>query len=309
MTAPPTNDTGGGTEPTTEEQPLTAQIIPNATQAYTGATIKFDASITGGTPPYTYSWYALDLGVVIDQDRSIILNFFEPGTFNYILTATDNMGQTASDSVQIHIRERLPGGVGPEPGGVAPPDEEPFRAEIIPNATQGFPSLYIRFDSKVIGGTPPYSYTWSFSGLAPDRPDMILDVGPIPENYYITGFHRPGTYTVILGVTDSTGRTASSNSVQITVEERPGGVLPPTETGQEGQPPGGGLLPGTVPGEEQPQVPPTVPDEGETGGGVTDEPEEGGEEDTIGEEEAPAEEAPPAVEEEEAATPANEGGG
>jgi hypothetical protein len=55
------------------------------------------------------------------------------------------------------------------------------------------------------------------------------------------------------------------------------GVLPPPETGQEGQPPGA-LLPGIVPGEEQPQVPPpTVPgeEEGEptTGGG---EEEQGG---------------------------------
>jgi PKD repeat protein len=91
-----------------------AEIIANATQAYTGATIKFDASIRGGTPPYSYSWSS-DLGLIIDQDRSITLNFFEPGTFTYILTATDSNGQTASDTVQITVEERPAGGVLPPP--------------------------------------------------------------------------------------------------------------------------------------------------------------------------------------------------
>src|SRR5215211_5180322 len=100
-----------------------AEIIANATQAYTGATIKFDASITGGVPPYSYTWSVPNVGA-IDQDRSITQMFFEPGTFTYILTARDSMGQTVSDTVQIVISER-PGGVLPPPetggGGGQPP--------------------------------------------------------------------------------------------------------------------------------------------------------------------------------------------
>jgi hypothetical protein len=91
---PATNDTEGGvTELTSSatEPPLIAEIIPNATQAVAPATIRFDANITGGAPPYTYSWSS-DLGL-IDQDRSITLNFFEPGTFTYLLTATDARGR------------------------------------------------------------------------------------------------------------------------------------------------------------------------------------------------------------------------
>jgi hypothetical protein len=130
---PPTNDTvtpppngNGGVLPppeTGEEGqppgggvllPLRAEIIPNATQAVAPATIKLDADITGGAPPYSYSWSVPDRGM-IDQDRSITQMFFEPGTFTYILTATDSNGQTVSDSVQIVIRERLSGGVLPPP--------------------------------------------------------------------------------------------------------------------------------------------------------------------------------------------------
>ena len=86
-----------------------AEIIANATQAYTGATIKFDASITGGVPPYSYTWSVPNVGA-IDQDRSITQMFFEPGTITYILTARDSNGNTVSDTVQIVIQERLPRG-------------------------------------------------------------------------------------------------------------------------------------------------------------------------------------------------------
>jgi hypothetical protein len=60
-------------------------------------------------------------------------------------------------------------------------------------------------------------------------------------------FFDPGTFTYTLSARDSDGQTVS-DSVQIVIRERlGGGVLPPPETGQEGQPLGGALLPRTVP--------------------------------------------------------------
>src|ERR671923_277752 len=115
----------GGAVGSATEPPLRVEAIANATQAVAPATIRLDANITGGARPYSYSWSDPNLGL-IDQDRSITLNFFDPGTFTYILTARDSKGQTVSDTVQIVIRERLPteGIVAPEPGGIAPPQEE-----------------------------------------------------------------------------------------------------------------------------------------------------------------------------------------
>src|SRR5215208_412128 len=128
---PATNDTGGGeitelTTPSSSEPPLRVEAIANATQAVAPATIRLDANITGGAPPYSYSWSVPDLGV-IDQDRSITQMFFEPGTFTYGLTVTDSRGKVVTDNVQIVISERgLPteGIVSPEPGGIAPPPLE-----------------------------------------------------------------------------------------------------------------------------------------------------------------------------------------
>jgi hypothetical protein len=283
-TTPPTNDTeeGAVTELTSSatEPPLRVEAIANATQAVAPATIRLDANITGGAPPYSYSWSDPNLGL-IDQDRSITLNFFEPGTFTYTLTVTDSRGKTVTDNVQIVISERVPPGggrgvtVAPEPGGVAPPGEEgvPLTVEIIPNATEAFAPATFQFDSKVTGGTEPYNYRWK------------LLTGRFTPEYFgtqlVLAFQIPGTYTIVLNVTDSTGRTGS-DSVEITVgglSELPpsdlgevvpppegGGVLLPPETGQEGQSPGGGgLLPGT-----------TIPAANDTGGndtgGVTEQP-------------------------------------
>jgi hypothetical protein len=121
--AQPTNDTGAASA-TATEPPLRVEAIANSTQATAPATIKLDANITGGAPPYSYSWSVPNVGL-IDYDRSITQMFFEPGTFTYTLTVTDSRGKTVTDNVQIVISERLPteGIVAPEPGGVAPPIE------------------------------------------------------------------------------------------------------------------------------------------------------------------------------------------
>jgi hypothetical protein len=123
ITTPATNDTGAASASATEP-PLMAEAITNATQAVAPATIRLDANITGGAPPYSYSWSVPNVGL-IDYDRSITQMFFEPGTFTYTLTVTDSRGKTVTDNVQIVISERLPteGIVAPEPGGVAPPIE------------------------------------------------------------------------------------------------------------------------------------------------------------------------------------------
>ena len=135
---------------------------------------------------------------------------------------------------------------------------------------------------------PPYSYSWS------------SDLGLIDQDRSITlNFFEPGTFAYILTATDSNGQTAS-DSIQITVEERPGGVLLPPETGEEGQPLGGGLLPRTPPPPPPPndnevisppeggggEEPPTTTEEGEEPSPPPPSDDTGGEEGETAEEEA-----------------------
>jgi hypothetical protein len=148
-TTPATNDTGGvggvtEVPSSATEPPLRVEAIANATQAIAPATIRLDANITGGAPPYSYSWSDPNLGL-IDQDRSITLNFFEPGTFTYTLTVTDSRGKTVTDNVQIVISERVPteGIVAPEPGGIAPPPTQEEGGAILEPAIPPPPPLTV----------------------------------------------------------------------------------------------------------------------------------------------------------------------
>jgi hypothetical protein len=227
----PQNGTGGET---ITEQPLTVEATANATEAYVPVTIRFDSKVTGGTPPYSYTWRSADGGgVAIGYQRNLVIRFDGGGTDTIILNITDSKNQTASDTVPISIKQRPPtNDTGTPPG-------QPFRVKIIASATQAYAPAHIEFEANVTGGTPPYSYDWDLFGVA--------------ENYnrmFIVGLNGAGTYTFNLQATDSEGR-AASDSVLITVEEPPppgeGGVLLPPETGQEGQPLGGGLLPNTPP--------------------------------------------------------------
>jgi hypothetical protein len=309
VTTPTQNGTGGGgggmtPPPPTTHAPLTVEIIPNATSGFIDDNLfELKTKVTGGTEPYNYSWTGpptdppdspdinvggsycypdfVDPSNLGEPDPSCIWVVARvPGTYPFSVTVTDSKNQTASDTVQIVTRERLR---GPDLGVLdnATVQGEGFRAGIIANATQAYTGSTIKFDASIRGGAPPYSYSWS------------SDLGLIDQDRSITlNFFEPGTFTYILTATDSNGQTAS-DSIQITVEERPGGVLPPPETGGEGQPPGT-LLPGIAPGggEEEPGIPPTVPEEGE--------PTTGGGEDTSG--------TPPSTEEEEPPSPPDDTG-
>jgi hypothetical protein len=119
MTAP-TNDTGT----TTTGQPLTVEILPNGTQGVFPTTFRFEASVAGGTEPYTYSWdtnYGAITGVdVRGNEKAFEFVNPVPGTYNVTVTVTDSKNQTGSDNIQITVE----------------PPESPT-VEIISNGTQG----------------------------------------------------------------------------------------------------------------------------------------------------------------------------
>src|SRR5215217_1837262 len=176
--------------------PLTAvEITSSDTEGVAPATFDFEANVTGGTVPYTYSWDFGDGSVESDDDESIDHTFDVAGTYNVDLTVTDSTGRTVSDSILITV----------EP---APPLTA---VEITSSDTEGVAPATFDFEANVTGGTVPYTYSWDFGdGSVESDDDESID----------HTFDVAGNYTVSATVTDSTGRTVS-DSILITVEPAP----------------------------------------------------------------------------------------
>jgi PKD repeat protein len=99
---PPTNNTGGGGNAT---EPLTVQAVIDIDQDATPVVV-FEASIDGGTPPYTCQW---DLGDGATSDECGPSHIYaNPGNYTATVTVTDSVGQTASDSQEGLLITRPP---------------------------------------------------------------------------------------------------------------------------------------------------------------------------------------------------------
>jgi PKD repeat protein len=121
---PPTNNTGGGGNTT---EPLTVQAEidydPDASPV-----VGFEASIDGGTSPYTCEW---DLGDGASSDACNVSHIYKnPGTYTATVTVTDSVGQTASDSIEgIVITPSTGSGTGGNNTGGIMVEEEPPAAD------------------------------------------------------------------------------------------------------------------------------------------------------------------------------------
>ena len=106
MATPTTNDTGVAAGSATEP-PLRVEAIANATQAAAPATIRLDANITGGAPPYSYTWDFGD-GSEGSDEQTVEHTFEEAGTYDVSLVVTDADNEEASNSIEISVEEPPP---------------------------------------------------------------------------------------------------------------------------------------------------------------------------------------------------------
>src|SRR5215212_5995276 len=109
------------TESLTAES-LTAEIISNYTAEedhVAPATFSFNATIAGGTEPYTVNWNFGDDSEESDE-QSVVHTFNEAGNYTVTLTITDSEGETATDTLELTVEES-----SEEP----PTDEEPSATE------------------------------------------------------------------------------------------------------------------------------------------------------------------------------------
>jgi Tol biopolymer transport system component len=218
------NNTGGGGGNTTE--PLTVQAIVDIDQDATPVVV-FEASIDGGTPPYTCHW---DLGDDTTSDACGVSHIYEnPGTYNATITVTDSVGQNASDSIE-GLLITPPAGNGT--GG---------------NNTGGIPSYWQAPvitvpDDITVQAIGPEGAPVSFQVTATETLEGDTYTLPTPPYNYLNCDHKSGetfpigvtvvTCTAIGQVWEDGLRHTTQESFTITVEEEP-----PAADGEEVEPP------------------------------------------------------------------------
>jgi len=146
----------------------------------TGQTISFTASANGGVSPYTYSWIFGDGSNGSGQNTSHVYTI--GGQYNVILTTTDSSSNKVTTSQSLTVSASLTAGFNYSPSS--------------PSSGQA-----VLCTATVSGGTPPYSYQWSFG-------DGSTATGSSTSHKYTSA----GNFTVTLSVKDSGSPQETANS-------------------------------------------------------------------------------------------------
>lgn len=151
--------------------------------------VKFTGSVTdAASGDLTYLWNFGDGAT--STEASPTHTYAKAGNYNANLTVTDSSARTGKSS---DLAVRVTASVNPV-------------AAISASVDHGRGPLAVDFMSTVDGGTPSYSYLWSFG-------DGSTSTQANPSHT----FNDPGVYIVRLTVTDSASRSSSSQELTITV--------------------------------------------------------------------------------------------
>ncbi len=168
--------------------------------------VAFTSVPTGGSWVYTYAWVFGDGATSTSPNPTHLYTTTTTKTFSASVTVTDTASHTAtSNTLSITV---TPAGAG-------------LAVTATSNVTSGYVSLSVSFTAVPSGGTAPYtSFAWNFGDATSSN---LQD----PSHVYA----RTGVFGASVTVTDSTSKTAVSNSITITVNALPGGPLTALSSG------------------------------------------------------------------------------
>jgi PKD repeat protein len=165
-------------------------VSANATPAQGSAplTVAFTATPSGGTSPLTFSWTFGDGATSTEQNPSH--TYTDVGDYHPVVTVHDASSNTATDDhLVIHV-------LGP--GALT--------ASASADRTFGTLPLTVAFTGTGSGGTPGYTYNWTFG-------DGASSTAQNPSHTYTT----VGSFPVVFTVTDSASKTATDDHLRIYV--------------------------------------------------------------------------------------------
>ena len=143
--------------------------------------IFFNATASGGTPPYAFLWDFGD-GLTTSGER-VAHSYSAPGTFTVNLTVSDSAGHSLAVARAFNVTPALVVAFTHSP-------EIPTVGDLV-NVT-----------GTAFGGVPPYTFTWFFG-------DGLGASGPSANHTYFTN----GTYTLTLDVMDAVDHRGFASKV------------------------------------------------------------------------------------------------
>ncbi|MCI4368709.1 MAG: PKD domain-containing protein, partial [Thermoplasmata archaeon] len=148
-------------------------------------TVRFHAQVEGGSGVYQYLW-SFGIGGLNATGADTNFTYGTAGNYSATLEARDSLGEVATGDFTISV--------------ASPPPA--LSAALSVSSPNGSAPFTVDFTGAASGGTPPYSYFWSFG-------DGEAGLGVAPEHTYLA----PGSYLVSLTVTDAQGATARADAV------------------------------------------------------------------------------------------------
>lgn len=168
----------------------TSSVAAEAGGPYSGTTcnpISFSGGVTGGCPPYSYSWDFGD-GSGTSTLQNPTYQYTGDGSYTATFIVTDDKGGSDTDTASVSIST---------PGLVASAD----------GPDNGCTGESVSFTGSATGGCTPYSWSWGFG-----------DGGTSSQQNPSHTYSSPGVYTVTLTVTDDASNT-DADSFTITIAD------------------------------------------------------------------------------------------
>ncbi|MCI4317644.1 MAG: hypothetical protein L3J96_03825 [Thermoplasmata archaeon] len=89
---------------------ITVVVSINPSSVTAGTSASFQASVSGGTPPYTYTWSGLPSGCNSNGAASFSCSLSETGSYNVQVSVQDSTGAMASNSQFLSVTQSQSGG-------------------------------------------------------------------------------------------------------------------------------------------------------------------------------------------------------
>jgi outer membrane protein assembly factor BamB/PKD repeat protein len=170
---------------------LSVTITPSSVVMDVGQSEIFASTVSGGTPPFSYQWYANGSAASGAISANWSFTPTSPGIYEIYVNVTDGVNLTAKSF-----------------------NTTTATVYAIPSVSLSPPSAILDvgesllFTSSISGGTGPYSYQWYLDGSP---------VSGATSSTWKYTTNSTGSHTVYVKVTDNTGTHANSNTANVTV--------------------------------------------------------------------------------------------